>query len=131
LPVTSDAVERAAAALIDARLNRRWLRDLPDGCVPQSSEDAFAIQERVAARFGPVAGYKAGVSRASPIFSAVMHASPAQVPAAPLRMFGVEMEFGFSFAGDLPPRSSPYTESEIIDAVGAVHAAIELVETLK
>jgi 2-keto-4-pentenoate hydratase len=44
-------------------------------------------------------------------------------------MFGVEMEFGFSFARDLPPRSAPYSESEVVDAVGAVHAAIEIVES--
>jgi 2-keto-4-pentenoate hydratase len=127
--MTADAAERAAAALLDARLHRRWLRDLPDGCVPQTADDALAIQQRVAARLGPVAGYKAGAGRASPVFAGIVYASPARVPAETLRMFGVEMEFGFSFARDLPPRSSPYSEGEIIDAVAAVHAAIEIVES--
>jgi 2-keto-4-pentenoate hydratase len=127
--LTSDAAERAAAALLDARLHRRWLHGLPDGCVPQTCADAFAIQQRVADRMGPVAGFKAGVDRASPVFASVLHASPARVPAASMRLFGVEMEFGFSFARDLPPRSAPYSESEVTAAVGAVHAAIEIVES--
>jgi len=103
---------------------------LPDGCVLQTREEAFAIQQRVAVRMGPVAGFKAGVDRASPVFASVLHASPARVPAASMRMFGVEMEFGFSFVRDLPPRSAPYSESEVVDAVGAVHAAIEIVESI-
>ena len=78
---------------------------------------------------GPVAGFKAAVDRASPVFASVLHASPARVPAASMRMFGVEMEFGFSFARDLPPRSAPYSESEVGAAVGAVHPAIEIVES--
>ncbi len=127
--LTPDAAGRAAAALLDARLHRRWLRGLPDGCVPQTCDDAFAIQQRVADRLGPVAGFKAGVDRASPVFASALHASPAGVPAAAMRMFGVEMEFGFSFARDLPPRSAPYEESEVVDAVAAVHAAIEIVES--
>jgi 2-keto-4-pentenoate hydratase len=127
--LTPDAAGRAAAALLDARLHHRWLRGLPDGCVPQTREDAFAIQQRVAERMGPVAGFKAGVDRASPVFASALHASPARVPAAAMRMFGVEMEFGFSFGRDLPPRSAPYSESEVVDAVGAVHAAIEIVES--
>lgn len=127
--LTRDAAERAAAALLDARLHHRWLRELPDGCVPQTCEDAFAIQQRVADRMGPVAGFKAGVDRASPVFASLLHASPARVPAASMRMFGVEMEFGFSFTRDLPPRPAPYSEREVVDAVGAAHAAIEIVES--
>ena len=127
--MTPDAAGRAAAALIDARLHRRWLAALPANCIPQTSEDAVSIQERVAARFGPVAGYKAGVNRGSPVFASLMHTSPARVPADSLRMFGVEMEFGFSFGCDLPPRSEAYSESEVSDAIGAIHAAIEIVES--
>ena len=124
-----DIAERAAAALIDARLNRRWLTALPADCAPTTSEDAYSIQEKVGARFGPIGGFKAGNSRASPVFASVMHTSPARVPAGTLRMFGVEMEFGFSFGRDLPPRAGGYRESEIIDAIHAVHPAIEIVES--
>jgi 2-keto-4-pentenoate hydratase len=127
--LTSNFHLRAAERLLDARLNRQWVSDLPEEWIPQTVEDSFAIQKCVADRMGPVAGFKAGVDRASPIFASVAHMSPAQVPSFALRLFGVEMEFGFSFSRDLPPRAAPYTESEVIDAVGAVHAAIEIVES--
>jgi 2-keto-4-pentenoate hydratase len=127
--MTSADVERAAAALLDARQNRRWLSSLPDDSIPRTAEHAFAIQARVAQQLAPVAGFKAGVNRASPVFASVLHQSLARVPAETLRLFGVEMEFGFSFARDLSPRATPYSESEVVAAVGAAHAAIEIVES--
>ena len=127
--MTPDIAERAAAALIDARLQRRWLSALPADCAPKTTEDAYSIQEKVGAHLGPIGGFKAGNSRASPIFASLLHSSPARVPAAAFRMFGIEMEFGFSFGRDLPPRAGGFRESEIIDAIHAVHPAIEIVES--
>jgi 2-keto-4-pentenoate hydratase len=37
-----------------------------------------------------------------------------------------EPEFAFRMARDLPPRSSPYTVQEALDAVGTLHPAIEI-----
>lgn len=37
-----------------------------------------------------------------------------------------EMEFAFRFGEDLPPRSEPYTQAEVLAAVSALHPAIEL-----
>ena len=37
-----------------------------------------------------------------------------------------EPEFAFRMRGDLPPRSSPYTVREVLDAVGTLHPAIEI-----
>jgi 2-keto-4-pentenoate hydratase len=37
-----------------------------------------------------------------------------------------EPEFAFRMARDLPPRSSPYSVTELLDAVGSVHPAIEI-----
>lgn len=132
--MTPDAADRAATVLIDARLHRQWLTTLPAGCVPETSEDAYSIQERVAARFGPVGGFKAGAppggpARGSPVFASLIHRSPAHVPAESLRILAVEAELGFSFQRDLPPRPKSYSEDEVLDAVGAVHAAIEIVES--
>ena len=36
-----------------------------------------------------------------------------------------EPEFAFRMAGDMPPRSAPYTVREVLDAVGTLHPAIE------
>jgi 2-keto-4-pentenoate hydratase len=37
-----------------------------------------------------------------------------------------EPEFAFRMAMDLPPRSSPYTAQQVLDAVGTLHPAIEI-----
>ena len=37
-----------------------------------------------------------------------------------------EPEFCFRMARDLPPRSSPYSVAEVLDAVGTLHPAIEI-----
>src|SRR5450755_473810 len=37
-----------------------------------------------------------------------------------------EPEFAFRMAKDLPPRSSPYTVQEVLDAVASLHPAIEI-----
>jgi 2-keto-4-pentenoate hydratase len=37
-----------------------------------------------------------------------------------------EPEFAFRMAMDLPPRSSPYTVQQVLDAVGTLHPAIEI-----
>src|SRR5476651_1446912 len=37
-----------------------------------------------------------------------------------------EPEFAFRMAKDLPPRASPYTVQQVLDAVGTLHPAIEI-----
>ncbi len=37
-----------------------------------------------------------------------------------------EPEFAFRMAADLPPRSTPYSVPEVLDAVGTLHPAIEI-----
>ncbi len=37
-----------------------------------------------------------------------------------------EPEFAFRMATDLPPRASPYTVQQVLDAVGTLHPAIEI-----
>ena len=64
--MTPEAADRAANALIDARVHRRWLTALPDGCIPQTREDAYFIHERLAARVGPVGAYKVHVEADGP-----------------------------------------------------------------
>lgn len=42
------------------------------------------------------------------------------------RMRVAEVEFAFRMADDLPPRRTPYTQREVMDAVGSLHPAIEI-----
>jgi hypothetical protein len=47
---------RAAEMLLEARATRRWLDALPDGAQPASETEAYAIQDIVARRLGPIVG---------------------------------------------------------------------------
>jgi 2-keto-4-pentenoate hydratase len=47
-------------------------------------------------------------------------------PMAGNEMRVAEPEFAFRMATDLPPRSSPYTVQEVLDAVDTLHPAIEI-----
>ena len=50
----------------------------------------------------------------------------ARLPAAPLHMKVMEAEFAFRMGRDLPPRAAAYDQSEVCDAVAALHLAIEV-----
>ena len=45
------------------------------------------------------------------------------------RLNGLEAELAFTFARDLPPRSAPYAENDVLAAIASVHAAIEIVDS--
>ena len=134
----STDIAAAAAALLEARRTRRWLRALPEGAWPESDADAYAIQDRVAEALGaagdPVGGWKVGAAtpeaepfrgpiQATTIFEA------GRVPAEILHLIGVEAELGYRFVRDLPPRDDPYTHGEVLDAIATVHAVIEIIDT--
>src|SRR3546814_14100690 len=53
---------------------------------------------------------------------------PARLPAAEYGRLGIEAEIAFRITSDLPPRDTPYTRSEVVAGVGAVCAAIEVVD---
>ncbi len=124
--------EPAADALAEARRTRRWLARLPGA--PSNAAQAYAIQDRVALSAGPITGWKVGAASATAEpFRAPIHASTffedRHLPAVLFHLVGVEAELVYRFGRDLPPRDSLYTESEVMDAVVAIHPAIEIVDT--
>ena len=138
--LTSDArpvgfdLDRAASALLAARRTRRWLEALPEGARPITAAQAYAIQDRVAARLGPVGGWKVGAATpTSEPFRAPIPAGAVfngtAMPAAALHVIGVEAELAYRIDRDLPRRARPYGQEEGADAVGAIHPAIEIVDT--
>jgi 2-keto-4-pentenoate hydratase len=44
-------------------------------------------------------------------------------------VIGVEAEIVYMLAHSLPVRSEPYTRTEVLSAIGSVHAGIEIVDT--
>jgi 2-keto-4-pentenoate hydratase len=126
-------VDLAASLLIEARLQGRQVKVFQPG--PAQPEQAYAVQDAVARRLGPVGGWKVGAKapdappNAAPILSDLMKPSPANWPSGKLHMRGVEAEIAFRIARDLDPQSEPLAKQEVYDAIGSVHAAVEIVDT--
>jgi len=136
-------IQEAVELLIAARGDHRRLDAFPPSCRPETFEDGHAIQEAfVRAWSVPIAGYKIGCTSPQTqkllgapapfpgrIFAPVRLNSPAKVAAKAFHKLGIEPEFAFTLARDLPGRATPYTRDEVAAAVAAVHGAIELVDT--
>lgn len=141
--MTHAQVEEAVALLIAARGDHRRLEAFPPTCRPQTFEDGHAIQEAFAKAWSvPVAGYKIGCTSReaqkllhSPgpfpgrVFAPVLLKSPAAVAAKAFHRLGIEPEFAFTMARDLPARPARYTRDDVAGAVAALHGAIELVDS--
>jgi 2-keto-4-pentenoate hydratase len=124
---------RAAMLLVEARRSGKGLAEIPADCRPQSEAEAYAIQDAVAQRVGPIKGWKTGApgpdaeAAYAPIFDVI--AGPGIFPAATQHLFGIEAEVAFRLASNLPKRDKPYGRHEVVAAIASMHPVIELVET--
>jgi 2-keto-4-pentenoate hydratase len=137
------AAQRAAARLQEAHLRRERFAPLPAELAPKTAEEAYAIQDAFLAlrsdKLGPIAGYKIALSSAemrrfvgvdAPQSGAILRSqlrrSPARVRAADYVHLLVEFEIGFEMGEDLPAADAPFSRQRILQAAGAVMAAIEI-----
>ena len=126
-------VERAAALLVEARQQHRQVQPFAPG--PAHSDEAYAVQDAVARRLGPAAGWKVGAKapgampNAAPLFADLVRPSPADWPSASLHMIGVEAELAFRLGRDIAARSEPVSRDEVFGSIASMHAAIEIVDT--
>lgn len=128
-----------AEILASARKAGRALREFP-GDPPANVDEAYRLQGEVqAAMDEPVCGWKIGATSrsvqeaigtaepfAGPLYGPRCHGTGAELP-VPEGVLGLECEFAFRLARPLPPRPLPYAPEEVVEAVGSVHPAIELV----
>ena len=143
--VASGAMPRMTALadrLAQARSDNRQIASLPEDEVPQSWDEAYAVDAMVAERLGwerlgwKIAGTTARVreelSLPGPIYGRSYRRflldSPATLETANLLDPMVECEFFVTLTRDLPPREAEWMMPEIMDAIGAVHAGIEVAE---
>ncbi|MFT0891354.1 2-keto-4-pentenoate hydratase [Pseudochelatococcus sp. G4_1912] len=133
--LSPDMIEAAAERLLAVRNGAPRLIDLPVSMRPTSWDAAYAIQDALIERLGPVVGWKVGAADAAaePFRSALtgqtVSLSPASVAHAGHNVFGIEAETVYRFDKALPPRDKPYRDEEVLEAIGSIHAAIELVDT--
>ncbi|ALG75238.1 2-keto-4-pentenoate hydratase [Azospirillum thiophilum] len=125
----TDTVE----SLIAARETRQWLTGLTTP--PADKAEAYAVQDAVARRLGPVTAWKVGAPAPdaepfrAPINAATVFDGADRLPAKLFQVIGVEAEIAYRFDRDLPAREQPYTREEVLDAVASVHPAWEIVDT--
>lgn len=130
----------AAEAILEARRARRILAPLGP-LAPRTPEAGYALQREVALRLGglPPAGFKIGATTrqmqailglsgpaAGFVPKAGLHRSPARLRLGDFLNPGLECEIALRLARDIAP--GPCTPAEAGKAVGAVFAAIEIVE---
>ena len=126
-------VERAASILVAARREHRQIEPFAPG--PSQAEEAYAVQDAVARRLGPLGGWKVGAKapgatpNSAPLIADLVRSSPADWPGSSLHMIGVEAELAFRLGRDVEPRNRPVEPNEIWAAIETVHAAIEIVDT--
>lgn len=129
-------VEAFAARLIEARRSGERIATLSAAEAPASAAEAYEVQESILYRLDiPIGGWKAGAASPSaepqggPILADRLKPSPARFALLPNALRTVEAELAFSFARDLPRRDARYSEAEVWDAIGALHVAIEVLES--
>lgn len=129
-----------ALVLAEARKLGRALQQYP-GAKPIDLPAAYALQHAVSRALGWARrGYKVGCTslraqRAlgtdrpflAPLFAPRVFDAPAWVPTQAEQLRVVEPEIAFVMRAALAPRAAPYGLGEVLEAVGQVHAALELV----
>lgn len=142
----ADAIDKAAAAIADNRIDRLKLDTLDAAMRPMDLDDAYTVQERhnviLAERgLGALVGYKIGCTTPvmqeymnihepsfGEVFAPTVHRNYAEFVFADCVNPGIECEIAVTLGSDLPAGGTPYTRDSVCDTISAVMASIELVE---
>jgi 2-keto-4-pentenoate hydratase len=126
------AIAQAADILMGVRGGGARIAGL-GAAAPATEAASWAIQREVLRRMdGRIGGYKCAAPPGKPSSAAIMAAAgirpgPAIWTVPPGERIGIETEIAFRLGRDLPPRATPYTQDEVLDAVAAAFPAIEMV----
>src|SRR3954470_23533671 len=134
------ALTRAAELLWRTRLAETRIDALPKEIRPSTLAEGYAIQEAMLdLAQQPAIGWKIAATSAAGqkhigvteplagrLFRDFVLADGARRPIARNHMRVAEAEFAFRMARGMPPRGSDYTMADVVDAVEAMHLAIEV-----
>jgi 2-keto-4-pentenoate hydratase len=129
----------AAAALERAHRMHAPFDALADAA-PADVAEAYAIQDEVARRLWTrhedrICAWKTGGpnARATPIAAPIpasrLFGSGASLDSDEFHFIAIEAELAYTLERDLPPRAVPYTETDLVEAIRSVHAAIEICDS--
>ena len=113
---------------------------LPPELRPKTREEGYLIQSLIESLSPePLFGWKIAATSvagqrhiavdgplAGRLLAERVHRDGATLVLGPNRMRVAEAEFAFRMGRDLPPRAKAYSEGEVLDAVAALHLAIEV-----
>ena len=128
--VDRDRLHQAAELLLEARRTVQPIDDLPPGMAPRTLEEAYCIQDLMLQAIGKAGGWKVGAMTpdSTPFYAPMpvdgFTTSGERIARQYRRLRGVEAEIAFLMGKDLPPRSTPYSRAELIDAIASCHPAV-------
>jgi 2-keto-4-pentenoate hydratase len=137
---TQSIAEEAARQIWTHWQSLMTLQALPDGCRPVTPAEGYAVQARLPDVAGrSVWGWKIAATSAvgqahiqvsgplaGRLLSGQVLENGAEAPFRGNRMRVAEPEFAFRMRQDLPPRDTPYSQDEVLAAVGALHPSLEM-----
>ena len=135
-----DRIIAASKTLSDHWRAGTKLAGLDASCRPRDRAEGYAIQAEIEQiSSGKLFGWKIAATSeagqkhinvegpmAGRILSETVIADGGTASMAGNEMRVAEPEFAFRMKADLPPRASPYSVQEVLDAVGTLHPAIEI-----
>lgn len=138
--LTGEQVDQASDLLFGLWRDGRRITAIPDGLRPTSRTEGYAIQARLEGRSAaPPFGWKiAATSRdgqahigvdgplAGRLLAERVVADGATLPLGVNHMRVAELEFAFRMGQDLEPQTAPRSVGAVLDAVAALHPAIEV-----
>ena len=133
--VDKDRLQQAAEMLLEARRTVQPIDDLPPALAPRTLEEAYYVQDLMLKALGKAGGWKVGAMTpdGTPFYAPMpvdgFTVSGERIAKQYRRLRGVEAEIAFLMGKDLPPRSTPYSREELVDAIASCHPAIELLES--
>jgi 2-keto-4-pentenoate hydratase len=141
--MTPDAISRAARLLADARAANRPLALAHHAAeiTPSTIDAAYALQRATMALLpGRIGGWKIGATAPAimqrfgisepfygPIYAADVIQNPARVPVTRFAFRLIETEMALRMGRDLPAQATPWTRTEIVEAIDAVVPAFEII----
>jgi 2-keto-4-pentenoate hydratase len=140
--MTTDAEAAFADLLVELRLGGKPQSGLDAILAPPDAASAYRVAAGVRERLGwSVAGWKIAANKPEmqaalraeepifgPVFEQFIHESPAALDHSKLQHPVVECEYVVRFKESLAPRGTPYSQSEVSDAIEDIHIGIEVAE---
>ncbi|MGQ0578894.1 MAG: 2-keto-4-pentenoate hydratase [Betaproteobacteria bacterium] len=140
------SILQAATQLLDQRLSLAPITDLAQPMRPVNESQGYQLQRVLnglltVAGMGEQVGHKIGCTTsvmqvflnipnpcAGRVFEKTVLRRAGRVPRSGFVKLGIECEIAVELSRDLPPEAAPYTRDSVANAVGAVMAAIEIVD---